>query len=66
MIKNITACMCDICGRVNFARAVAVDEQHCATYSNVPEGWKTSETNSNVHICPACAEKLLGKCGDKQ
>lgn len=60
MIKKMTVCVCDVCGRTE--AAFPVGSQYNETYYAHPPGWKSGERRE-IDICPDCAGKIDGAGG---
>lgn len=55
MLKEITMCICDICG---YQEPAKTESGHCnETAYILPNGW-TYGHNRYVHMCPDCSKKL--------
>ena len=63
MLKLVTIAVCDICGKIEWAKEVPgrSGEMGCT----LPDGWTPAPANATVHLCPECARKLkmIGRHG---
>ena len=60
MIKKITVCICDVCGKVE--NATPAGSQYNETYYSRPNGW-TQGASREIDICPGCTSKITQKPG---
>lgn len=62
MIKQLTVCICDICGVTKPAKTKATGYNDY--YYDMPEGWTQARGNKHVHLCPECSQKLRQEYGE--
>lgn len=53
MIKQITVCVCDVCGKMEKPK---FDGHYAAPYVK-PDGWGGGP-NGNIDVCPECSTKI--------
>ena len=58
MLKQVWIAKCDLCGRVEQAKAVF--GQYNETNYTIPEGWDTGH-NKDFILCPECLSAIKGR-----
>lgn len=58
MIKKITVCTCDVCGKVENAKPAG--SHYNETYYSRPDSWAQG-ASKEIDICPECAAKINSK-----